>query len=74
MFEVLSEGVLEDEREREVSRRQPKRVFQARAGRRSTDVVVLEAMRKHDGLPYGKGVALERDGGREAHRAGKRVI
>ncbi len=31
----LSEGVLEDEREREVSRRQPKRVFHARAGRRS---------------------------------------
>jgi len=31
----LPEGVLEDEREREVSRRQPKRVFQARAGRRS---------------------------------------
>jgi len=27
----LFEGVLEDEREQEVSRRQPKRVFQARA-------------------------------------------
>ncbi len=31
----LAEGVLEDEREQEVYRRQPKRVFQARAGRRS---------------------------------------
>ena len=31
----LVEGVLEDEREQEASRRQPKRVFQARAGRRS---------------------------------------
>ena len=31
----LVEGALEDEREQEVSRRQPKRVFQARAGRRS---------------------------------------
>jgi len=29
------QGVLEDEREQEVSHRQPKRVFQARAGRRS---------------------------------------
>jgi len=58
----LSERVLEDEREQEVSRRQPKRVFQARVGRRSTDVVVLERQRKHDGLPYEKGVSLEGDG------------
>jgi len=41
----LSRGFLEDEREQEVSRRQRKRVFQARAGRRSRPVVVLEAMR-----------------------------
>ncbi len=33
----LVEGVLEDEREQEVSRRQAKRVFHARACRRSTN-------------------------------------
>jgi len=31
----MPEGVLEDEREQDVSRRQPKRVFNARVGRRS---------------------------------------
>ncbi len=33
-------------------------------------VVVLKWQRKHDGLPNSKGVALEGDGGREAHRDG----
>ncbi len=59
---ALVEGVLEDEREQEVSRRQPKRVFQARAGRRSKLAVVLKCQRKDDGLPSIEGVALEGDG------------
>ncbi len=42
----LAEGVLEDEREQEVSRRQPKRVFQARAGRRPRAAVVLKWQRE----------------------------
>ncbi len=38
----LPKGVLDDEREQEVYRRQPMRIFQAKAGRRSKLAVVLK--------------------------------
>ncbi len=62
----LDEGVLEDGGSRkslEGSRRESSK--RGRVGDQQT-VVVLEAMRKHDGLPNKKGVALEGDRGREA--------
>ena len=56
----------------EVSRRETKRVFLARAGRRSKDSRGPEVVTKDDGLPPHRGVFPARETeGREARRVGR---
>jgi len=67
----LDKGVLEDERAREVSRREAKRVFLARGVGDKHEVVVLEWLRKHDDYPDNEGVPGGTDGrGRCAVQSG----
>jgi len=66
----LPEGVLEDGGSRKsLEGRRRESSKRGRVGDQEL-AVVLKWQRKHDGLPNKKGVALEGDGGREAHREG----
>ncbi len=67
----LVEGVLEDEREQEVSLvgSRGESSKRGRVGDQET-AVVPKWQRRDAGLPYEKGASLEGDGGREANRAG----